>query len=142
MKRLDPQPPNLCEVGFGANNYCIINICKNVNFDAGKMGECGDLFTEIKNGVFEEEAKEGRGETFSLEHAINYLKRLEVEVPDRHVKSDRASPPERNDDVGKSGQMLANACNNERAGRIRLDSEPEAQLGGGWAVPGALVCSN
>ena len=70
-----PQPPNLCEVGFGANNYCIINICENVNFDPGKMGECCDLFTEIKNGVFEEEANESRGEAFPMEHAINYRKR-------------------------------------------------------------------
>ena len=67
------------------------------------MGKCGELLTEVTNGILEEKAEESRAEAFTLEHAINNFEGFKVKIPNGHVKSDGALPPEGKNDMSESG---------------------------------------
>ena len=52
------------------------------------------------------------------EHAIHNLTGLKIHVPHRHVQGDGAGPPERDNNVSKSGEVFTNIINYKSSGRV------------------------
>ena len=81
----------------------------------GEMGEVrfiADLSLKGGDGGVKEEAKQGRGQTFTLEHAINDVKGFKELLSSRHVQGAGLMAPEWAQSMCKGGQLLTNAVNN------------------------------
>ena len=73
-KGVNPQLPNFREVGSGATNDYVINVCQDVYREVGKVGFVAKLCLKGCDSGVKKEAKEGRRQTFALKHAINHVK--------------------------------------------------------------------
>ena len=78
--------PNLGEFGTGTTNNRIINVSEDMCGEIGEVRLLANLQLKGGDGGVKEEAKKGRGQAFTLEHAINDVKGFKELLTSRHVQ--------------------------------------------------------
>ena len=51
-ERANPKLPDFGKVLLGADHYCIIDICKDVDFERGEIWDSAEFGAEVIYGVF------------------------------------------------------------------------------------------
>ena len=51
-ERANPKLPDFGKVFLGADHYCIIDICKDVDFERGEIWDSAEFGAEVIYGVF------------------------------------------------------------------------------------------
>ena len=112
-KGVNPKFPNFGKFRSGTANDRVTNVCKDVDGKRGKVGSVTNFTFEGGYGRVQEEAEEGRGQTLSLEHAINNVKGIKKLLASWHVKGAWLVAQKRAQDMREGGHLLTNAVNNE-----------------------------